>query len=263
MARSQYSDLDFLNGTRILNLPDGVGNQEPATVGQLNRAIEGLAWKDNVRVKTQGNINLAAPGAAIDGIAMAANDRFLAGSQTDPKENGIYIWNGAATPATRAPDASTFDELENAIVPVDEGTNAGTQWRQSAVNGVIGTSNVTFVSFLSSSPAATTAVAGIVYLATQAEVDAGTDANKVITPATLAAWAAGPKRYAAVFGDGSATSYVITHNLGNRDIAVEVYRNSAPYDTVGIDVERTTTNSITIKSAAAIAVNALRASIKY
>lgn len=263
MARSQYSDLDFLNGTRIINLPDGTLPQHPATVAQLNAAIQGLAWKDSVRAASVGNINLAAPGASVDGIAMAANDRILLKNQTDAKENGIYIWNGAATPATRASDADTFAELESAIVPVEEGTQAGTQWRQTAVNGAIGTDNITFVSFGTTVPDATTSLKGIVRLATQAEVDAGTDANAVVTPATLTAWANGPRRYGAVFGDNSATSYTITHNLNTRDVQVSVYRNVAPYDEVGIDVEKTTVNSITVKSSAAIATNALRAALSY
>lgn len=264
MSRAQYSDLDFLSTSRLLNLLDGVSPQEPATVAQLNALVEGIAWKDSTRVATTGNINLASPGTTIDGITMAANDRVLVKAQTTGSENGLYIWNGSATPMTRSLDANTFPELEAATTTVEEGTaNAGTTWRQTAVNGTIGSTTVTWVAFGTSVAAASTTVAGIVRLATQAEVDAGTDALTAVTPAYLAAWASGPKRYAAVFGDGTATSYTITHNLNSKDIGVTVYRNSGNYDEVGIDIEHTTVNSITIKSAAAIAVNALRAAIRY
>jgi len=38
--------------------------------------------------------------------------------------------------------------------------------------------------------------------------------------------------YSEDVGDGVATSIVVTHNLGTRDVLIEVYRNSAPYETI-------------------------------
>lgn len=82
-----------------------------ANIAQLNRAIEGLVWN----AATQANINLASPGAVIDGVTMAANDRVLVRAQTASAENGLYLWTGATTPMTRASDAGTFDEFENTV----------------------------------------------------------------------------------------------------------------------------------------------------
>jgi hypothetical protein len=53
-------------------------------------------------------------------------------------------------------------------------------------------------------------------------------------------------KYAANVGDGSATSYTITHNLGTRDVQVTVYDNSSPYAEVICDVNHATTNTITL-----------------
>jgi len=53
-------------------------------------------------------------------------------------------------------------------------------------------------------------------------------------------------KYAANIGDGSATSYTVTHNLNTRDVIVSIYDNASPYAEVMADVEHTTTNSITI-----------------
>ena len=53
-------------------------------------------------------------------------------------------------------------------------------------------------------------------------------------------------KYAANVGDGSATSYTITHNLGTRDVQVTVYDNSAPYAEVICDVNHATTNTVTL-----------------
>jgi hypothetical protein len=262
MAIDVQRSMDFGGSRRVLNLPNAVNGQEPATLAQLNAAVEGLAPKDNVRVSTQGNINLAAPGAAIDGTTLAPADRVLVRQQTAQTENGLYVWNGAAVAMTRSLDANTFDELESAIVPVDEGTDGGTVWRQTVVNGVLGTNNVTFIAFGTATPNATTSSAGKVQLATQAEVDAGADALKVVTPATLAASAYATKKYSANIGDGSATSYVVTHNLGTRDVCIDVYRNSGTFDDVLVETQRTSINAITILFDVAPAANAYRVQVR-
>lgn len=258
MSRLVGSDLDFNSIARIINLPDATLDQHPVTFAQLKAAVEGLAWKDSVRVAGQSNINLAAPGATIDGITMVANDRFLAPSQSTGSQNGIYIWNGAATPATRALDASTFAELEQAVVTVEEGTSAGTSYRQTVVNGTIDSTSPSFSTFGTTAPAASETVAGIAELATQGEADAGTDDARIITPLKLATSVWAKKKYAVAFGDGAATQYTITHNLNSRDVVVSVYRNSGAYDQVICDVEHTTVNTLTLRFAAAPSSNQFR-----
>lgn len=246
MARSIYVDYDFNSVSRLLNLPDATTAQEPATLAQLQSYVEGLNWKDSVRVKTQGNVDLAAPGATIDGVSMSSGDRFLAGSQTSAPENGIYVWTGAATPATRALDASTFAELEAAVVVIEEGTDAGTAWRQTAVNGVIGTNDITWTSFVAAVPNASESTAGKVELATQTETNAGTDDERAITPLKLTNWSGKTKRYTAEIGDGSATSFTLTHNLDSRALQVAVYRNSGNYDQIECEVRHTSTSAVTL-----------------
>jgi hypothetical protein len=53
-------------------------------------------------------------------------------------------------------------------------------------------------------------------------------------------------KYAANVGDGSATSYTITHNLGTRDIQVTVYEATGTYAEVICDVQHSTTNTATL-----------------
>jgi hypothetical protein len=246
MAIAVKRTLDFENATKIINLPDGVNPQDPATVAQLNSAIEGTAWKDSVRVSTQGNLNLAAPGAAIDGITMVSGDRFIARSQTAGQENGIYIWNGAATPATRSLDMSSATEVEQAVTTVEEGTNAGVSYRQTAVNVTLGTTPLAWTVFGSGAGAASETSAGIAELATQAETDGGTDDLRIVTPLKLATSVFSSKKFSATVGDGSATSYVLTHSLGTRNVTVHVYRNSGNFDEVLCEIQRTTINSVTL-----------------
>ena len=261
MARSVLTDLDFNSVSRITNLPNAVSDQEPATFAQLKAQAEGLAWKDSVRVATQGNIDLSAPGATVDGISLSNNDRFLVKAQGTNTQNGIYIYNGAATPATRSLDANTFDELESAVVTVDEGTDAGTTWRQTGVNGTIGVTAVEWVAFGIVTPPASESTAGKIEIATQTETNTGTDDTRAITPFKLTNWDKAPKRYQSLVGDGSNTSYTLTHNLGTRDLQVSVYRNSGNYDEVMVETRMTSTSQVTLVFSSAPAVDAFRAVI--
>lgn len=58
-------------------------------------------------------------------------------------------------------------------------------------------------------------------------------------------------------GDGSATSIAVTHSLGTDDIVVEVYDASSK-ETVVCDVDRTSTNEVTLTFASAPSSNAYK-----
>lgn len=262
MARPIHTDLDFGGFSRILNLPDPTAAAHAATKQYVDANIEGLGWKDSVRAATTGNIDLASPGASIDGVSLSASDRILVKDQTDAEDNGIYIWNGAATPATRAADMNTAAEFEAAVVTVEEGTtNAGSTWRQTEVNITVGTDDVIFTNFGTAVPSATETVEGKAELATQGETDTGTDDQRIVTPLKLATskWAA--KAHQANVGDGSATQYDITHNFGTRDVIVQVIRNSGNYDEIMCDISRTDTNTVRLNFSQAPTSNQFRALI--
>lgn len=65
------------------------------------------------------------------------------------------------------------------------------------------------------------------------------------------------KKVSATVGNGTNTSFAIAHNLGTRDVVVNVYDNSA-YDTVEVDVVRTDTNTVTVTFTVAPATDAYR-----
>jgi hypothetical protein len=255
MSKHVLTNMDFNGIARILNLPDGVASGQPVTFDQLNAAIEGLAWKDNARVATQGNINLASPGATIDGITMVAGDRVLVKAQSTTSENGVYIWNGAAVAMSRALDGNTAIELENATIVVDEGTNAGTPWRQTQVNFALGSDPVLWSAFSSDTPPASETSAGKIRIATQLETDTGAEDNAAVTPLKLKNSIHAKKKATALIGDGSSTQFDVTHNFGTRDVQVSIYRSTAPYDDVLVDVERPDTNTVRIRFAAAPSSN--------
>jgi hypothetical protein len=257
MARQVLVDLDFDSVARILNLLPASTGAEPVTLDQPNAAIEGLNWKDEVRVASTANLTLTGPGASIDGVSLASGDRVLVKDQSDATENGVYVFTGSGTAMTRATDASTFAELEGAVALVVEGTaNGGTSWRQTQAGSTLGTDDVLFTSFISASPDASETTKGIAELATQTEVDTGTDDGRVVTPLKLknSKWFAQAKVF--TIGDGSATSFNCDHNLNTRNVGVTVFRNSGDYDDVLADVTRPSVNRVTIGFAAAPSSNA-------
>jgi hypothetical protein len=85
---------------------------------------------------------------------------------------------------------------------------------------------------------------------------AAVDGTANVSIATTVAAGPGPKHYAGNVGAGTAP--VITHNLNAKDVTVEVYRATTPWDTVICDVERTTVNTITLRFATAVADSAFR-----
>jgi hypothetical protein len=97
--------------------------------------------------------------------------------------------------------------------------------------------------------AASTSAAGKVELATTAEALAGSDSARAVTPAGLAA-----RSHKATIGDASATAIAITHNLGTRDVTVQLY-DASSYQTVYAQVVRTDTNNVTVTFNTAPALN--------
>lgn len=65
------------------------------------------------------------------------------------------------------------------------------------------------------------------------------------------------REYKQSIGNGSATTFEVTHNLGSRDVLVQLFDNST-YDTVYADVVRTTINTVDITFGSAPALNDIR-----
>ncbi|MEW6512829.1 MAG: hypothetical protein AB1443_02385 [Pseudomonadota bacterium] len=86
------------------------------------------------RVATTGNIDIAAPGSAIDGVILFPNDRILVKNQVTAVDNGLYVWNGAASPLTRAADADSAEELTGSVVEIAQGIiNTHSRWHQASL----------------------------------------------------------------------------------------------------------------------------------
>ena len=56
-------------------------------------------------------MSISGPGAGIDGVTLSSGDRVLLKNQSTGSENGIYVFNGAASTMTRATDANADAEV--------------------------------------------------------------------------------------------------------------------------------------------------------
>ena len=97
-------------------------------------------------IATQTNINLASAPATIDSISPSNGDRILVKAQTLPEENGIYIYNGAASAMTRASDYDEAAEIEDgSAVAVGQGTDADKVFIQTEIVTTVGTDSIQFI----------------------------------------------------------------------------------------------------------------------
>lgn len=97
------------------------------------------------RVATTGNINLNAPGATIDGVALSAGDYVLVWLQTTAIDNGPYIWNGASAAMTRVAEASSSVSLKPGTeIYVREGTLFGRRVFYLTAFATVGVNNLSF-----------------------------------------------------------------------------------------------------------------------
>ena len=111
--------------------------------------------------------------------------------------------------------------------------------------------------------AATTTTQGIIELATQAEVNAGTDTTRAITPSRLrstlgiTASLTTTLTFSGTIGNGTLTSIPVTHSIGNQFVQASVYDVSTT-DKVECEIELTSASVTTFKFNVAPTTNQYR-----
>jgi hypothetical protein len=237
-----------LNNQKITNLTDPTNPQDAANKRYVDSAVVGIDWKPSVRVATTAAITLATDlenGDTLDGVTLATGDRVLVKNQTDATENGLYVVQASGAPV-RSSDADTAAEITASFaVFVEEGTvNTDSGWTLTNNGAVtVGTTELSFTQFTGLGQI--TAGAGLTKTANTLDVIGG-DGITVNADSVVIDRAVVVTKYATNVGDGTNTSYTITHNLATRDVVVSLYDNSAPYAEVMADVEHSTTNTITL-----------------
>jgi hypothetical protein len=235
---------------------------------------------------------------SIDGVTPSVADRILVKNETSGNApyNGIYVVTtvgDGSTPyvLTRSSDANTSAEVTDGMFTfVEQGTSlASTSWVLTTNNPI--TLNTTALTFAQFSGAGTyTASNGVLLTGTNftfepragyglqtgstgAEIKLATTSGlnltsdlavgagngiSVLTNTVAIDSSVVVSKYSTNVGDGSATSYTITHNLGTRDVIVSVYEASGSYAEVICDVNHATTNTITLLFSVAPTLNQYR-----
>ena len=281
---------------KITNLGTPTNSTDAATKAYVDAVSEGLHVHAAARVYSSANIDLSTAleaGDTLDGITLVAGDRVLVNGQSTQSQNGIYVVQSSGA-AVRATDFDTAAEISSGdFIFVSAGTSYGnTGWVQTNSPATIGTDAISFTQF--SGAGTYTAGAGLTLTGTVFSADVtptsgnaslinsggaievktdtsrglsvdtnglGINAGTGLTFSSGAlAFASGygVRKYATSIGDGSATSYTVTHNLSTKDLTVQVYDNSSPYAQVEADVEHTNTADVTIKFAEAPTTNQYR-----
>jgi hypothetical protein len=258
-----------LNNYKITNLATPTLSTDAATKAYVDGVAEGLHIHAASYAATTANLNatysngtagvgatLTNAGAnaafATDGVSPSINARILVRLQTSQAQNGIYVLStvgDGSTPwvLTRATDFDTAAEMSGGdFTFVDNGTTlANTGWVSVDEVNTVGTDPVVFQQF---SGAGT-------YTASNGVLLTGTNfTGVVVASGGLSVGASGfeldttiaVRKYAANVGDGTATTYTVSHNLGTKDVIVSVYDNSSPYAEVVTDVQHTSTTAITL-----------------
>jgi hypothetical protein len=228
-------------------------------ISQIQSAAAGISSKNPVRLVTTSNVSLSGL-AAIDDVTPIAGDRILVTGQTTTTTNGVY--NAASGLWTRTTiDGPAPGEIEaGALWLVTEGTvNAGSQWRVNTTGTItIGSTSISIVQFGATS--VYSAGDGISLTGSTFSVNPSSGIlvgpGGVYVDTSIVA-----TKYSTTIGDGSSTSYVVTHSLGTRDVLIQVKQTGSPYGVVECDMSATTTNTSTIVFASAPSSNAYRVTI--
>jgi hypothetical protein len=196
----------------------------------------GLASTDELMISDAGTIKRM--DVSVLQSFLQSNLTFTTNTNTVDMGDGFVVEDGDGTEVTIT---------ENKELKFVEGGNIDINFTDTSTGSDGDPFDLSF-----SVPNASATTKGAVELATTAEALAGSDTSRAVTPAGLAA-----RSFATTIGDGSDLDITITHNLGTRDVMVQVY-DASDYSTCVVEVVRTDANNITINTNSAIASSDMR-----
>jgi len=274
-----FAKIQQLNNLTVIgNVSGASANAAEVTIitDMANSSSSSLAT--STAIKTYIDANVGSLGN-LEGAWSAASGSFPVGSSPVAGTKAGDYWYVSVAGTVNSVAFNVGDVIIAKINAAS--TSLATDWIQLEVNR----------------DQATTTVLGLVFLATNAETQTGTDANKAVTPASLSARTATETRtgiaeiatdaelttgtddtrivtplklktyldnrtggYAANIG-GAGTSYALTHGLSTIDVIVMIKDNTTLEEVI-TDVVITDANTVTVSFATAPSASAYRVIIK-
>jgi len=239
------------SAARVITSSDGTN----ATIPVATASVSGVMSASQVTT-LNGKAPLASP--ALTGTPTAPT--AAANTNTTQIATTAYVQTEIGDLIGGAPGAlDTLNELAEAIgddasyasgittalaakAPIASPTFTGTV--SGITKAMVGLGNVANIAVSGTNtgdePDASVGTKGIVELATTTEALAGTDSDRAVTSAGLAA-----RSYTTTIGNGSLTSIPVTHNLNTKAVIVQMY-DSSSFETVYAEVVRNSVNQVTV-----------------
>ena len=272
------ADVDF-GGNKLLDVANGTASTDGVNLGQVQSLIAGVGvFKGGYNANTGLTTDLGAGNGSLDGasnIALDTGDFFVvttAGGAfySETLEVGDLIFANQDISASSNPAQSVYtvviaDENIAGAGATDGATQKGVAGFDSGNFGVTANGWVTLDNTgvsagsyggASKSLSATVTAKGL--LTSLSEQNISITASQVSDfCSAVSTCIAANEQYTVNIGDGNATSYAVTHNLGTRDVMVQLYDNSS-YDKVYADITRNSTSQVTIAFTTAPSTNDIR-----
>ena len=243
MTKAMY-DEHVINNAKVSNVDE--------TLTTLGLAANILKYTDENGDETDLDLSLY-----LDDTNLA---RITGGSIDGATGEATFTRDDASTFTIDMSDFLDAITLNNTLISTST-TEGLTAAQGKVLKDLIDNLNVGTGSNTGDEVQATTTVKGIAEIATQTEVNTGTDNTRIVTPLTLknSLGITGTLSTTLTYSQlvGGATSQVITHSIGNQFVQVSVYEVDG-MDKVECEVELTSANTVTLKFNVAPAADSLR-----
>lgn len=220
--------------------------------GAVTDTKASLSQKPSVKYASIVNIaSLSGTGVTVDGNVPSAGDTVLCTAQSTGSQNGPWVVNaGAWTRPTWWPSGGTTQAAFGVTIRAMQGSaNMGEYFVGTTGAITIDTTSISISPVMENVGANSkwTGALAITNGGTGSTSGAGGRANL---------GAAG--KFAANVGNGSLTSWTVTHNLGTTDVQVQVWELTGSLRQVNVETQITSANVVTLIFSIAPASNAYR-----
>ena len=255
-----------MGSNKITGLATGVSGTDAVNVNQLNAAVVGLlefkgGFNANTGVIDGGTTNLTSGATR---VAIAVGDFYVvttAGNFFGNTAEPLAIGDQVICTTAAATGTSVQGDFVEVQANIDIATTTTVGLVSVPTSGGININGSGAISLDAGADASSGSATQTSVITTNAygQVTSQADATIAIPASQITDFCAAVTscigtnhNFTANIGNNAATSYVLTHNLGTRDVMVQAYRNESPYDTVNLSVERTSTSTVTLSTVTAL-----------